>query len=169
MPSTLPKPTPETQTDPGCKKCSAKKCVVCEYNLKETSKFQSINTGITYTIRDSVSCKSSDLIYLIDCDKCKKTQYVGETGQTLQKRFHAHRSDIKRKTNEHKKDQSFLKKETLVAKHFQTENHTLEDMRVTVIELIKAQDANTCIRKKRERFWRHKLKTNYPQGLNVWD
>ena len=83
---------------------------------------------------------------MIDCDKCKKTQYVGETEQTLQKRFHAHRSDIKRKTNEHQKDQSFLKKETLVAKHFQTENHTLEDMRVTVIELIKAQDAN--IRKK---------------------
>ena len=92
---------------------------------------------------------------------------MGETGQTLLERFHAHRSDIKIKTNEHQKDQSFLKKETLVAKHFQTENHTLEDMRVTVIELIKAQDAN--IRKKRERFWRHKLKTNYPQGLNVWD
>ena len=24
-------------------------------------------------------------------------------------------------------------------------------------------------RKQRERFWRHKLKANYPDGLNVWD
>ena len=57
--------------------------------------------------------------------------------------------------------------ERLVAKHFQSKDHSVKDMEVTVIEQIHAK--NDQLRKTRERFWRHKLRTNYPQGLNVWD
>ena len=61
----------------------------------------------------------------------------------------------------------FLFLETLVARHFQKQDHDISHMKVTVIEQIRKDD--TKLRKQRERFWRHKLKTNYPEGLNVWD
>ena len=59
------------------------------------------------------------------------------------------------------------KPDSLVARHFQKEGHSVLDLRVTIVELMTSQDTNS--RRARERFWRHKLKTNYPQGLNVWD
>ncbi|KAK7097015.1 hypothetical protein V1264_004056 [Littorina saxatilis] len=57
--------------------------------------------------------------------------------------------------------------DTLVAKHFRSPEHSLSDMRVTVIEQVKVD--NVDIRRQRERFWRYKLRTNYPEGLNVFD
>ena len=108
-----------------------------------------------FTIRDSATCKSSNLVYLINCAHCQDVQYVGETGNTLQIRFNGHRSDIRRK------------QDTLVARHFCGPDHSLSDLRCCVIELMKTEDVQK--RKERERMWRHKLKTNYPFGLNVWD
>ncbi|KAL8598816.1 hypothetical protein ACOMHN_015395 [Nucella lapillus] len=45
--------------------------------------------------------------------------------------------------------------------------HALTDMKCTVIEGIRMD--NTDVRKQREKFWRYKLRTNYPEGLNVFD
>jgi hypothetical protein len=57
--------------------------------------------------------------------------------------------------------------DTLVVKHLRSPGHSLTDMRCTVIEHVKAADA--AVRKQRKKFWRHKLHTNYPEGLNVFD
>jgi hypothetical protein len=138
--------------------------------LKETQTFKSVNTSHQFQIRTTVNCKSSNVVYLIDCSRCQQVQYVGETGQTLQRRFHAHKSNIGvtpgQKTPN--KDANINQRpDTLVARHFQGPDHSVLDMRVTVIEQLNTDDTHK--RRSRERFWRHKLKTNYPEGLNVWD
>jgi hypothetical protein len=55
----------------------------------------------------------------------------------------------------------------MVAKHFNEDGHTINDMRCTAIEQINLPNAS--IRKRREKFWRHQLQTNFPDGLNVFD
>ena len=182
MPSRPPPVKPLIDKNPGCSKCTAKRCVLCDIHLVQTSTFTSVRTGHSYSIRDPLGCKSSNLIYLVDCGKCRDVQYVGETGNTLQKRFHGHRSDIgtteeRRLALSHGQGSSFnprgsvkdqeIKRETLVARHFQLPDHSLADLWVTAIEQIKSADVEW--RRRRERFWRHKLRTNYPDGLNVWD
>ena len=172
MPSRLPPPPPSRAQAPGCRRCAAKRCVLCLTHLKDSDTFSSVRTGTSYVIRDAVGCKSSNIIYLINCARCRDVQYVGETGQTASRRVHAHRSNIESASrssgvNSGMTQDSSWRRETLVAKHFQSKDHSVQDMEVLVIEQIRAQD--TQLRKTRERFWRHKLRTMYPQGLNVWD
>ena len=156
MPSCLPKKAVQPGDGRnGCLKCpDVRKCITCRTHLKETPTFSSVMTGNTYNIRSSVHCKSVNLIYLIDCDRCRRVQYVGETGNTVRKRFHSHRWDVNNKS-------------TLVARHFNEKGHSASDLKCTVIELIYSSDVQ--VRKRHEKFWRHKLMTNFPNGLNVFD
>lgn len=153
-PPKLPNPT-SSNTTPGSKKCQRKRCVTCRIHLKESGKFNSVFTKQRYFIKDELTCDSSNIIYLIDCTKCNKTQYVGETGNPLRKRFSKHRSDVT------------TKKPTLVAQHFNSHEHELTDMKITPIEKVSREDVP--FRKEREKYWRHRLRTNYPDGLNVFD
>ncbi|KAL8616838.1 hypothetical protein ACOMHN_041757 [Nucella lapillus] len=155
MPSALPPlPDPQTQgANKGCHPCN--KCTLCANHMQDTTSFHSVVTGQTFTIRDSLSCQSTNIIYLIDCSQCHSVQYVGETGQTVRKRFYNHTYAIRKGVD------------TLVGKHFNSPGHALTDMKCTVIEGIRMD--NTDVRKQREKFWRYKLRTNYPEGLNVFD
>ena len=56
-----------------------------------TQSFTSPNTGLTYPITTLADCKSSNLVYQLQCKKCKAF-YIGETGQMLFKRVNGHRS-----------------------------------------------------------------------------
>lgn len=162
----------QPHSNKGCYKCNCKRCILCQSHLKESTDFLSATNKSRYTIRDHMTCKSTNLIYLIDCARCGRMQYVGETQQTLQKRFYGHRHNIKHfdpstvidpaelRDNERKQD-------TMVAKHFNEPGHSIIDMRCMAIEQIHVQDSN--VRKRREKFWRHQLQTNYPDGLNVLD
>ena len=114
-----------------------------------------------------MSCDSSNLVYLIDCAKCKKSQYVGETGQPLKKRFYGHRHNIKHYKNHTDSASAYTQEDTMAAKHFNLAGHAVAHMQCTAIEKINADDI--CWRKRRERFWRHQLQTNFPDGLNVFD
>ena len=144
--------------------------MLCEKHLMETKTFTSTRTGHTYHIREQVNCKSKNVIYLVDCAKCREVQYVGETGQTVSKRFHGHRSDIKRQPKTAPGLKDTIKRESLVARHFQSTGHSVDHLRVTVIEQITVTGQRADqVRVQRKRFWRHKLKTMYPSGLNVWD
>ena len=165
-------PTGEQQQQQyGCHTCNAKRCVVCQYHLKTTNTFESVVNGGKHAIKSQVSCSSQNLVYLIDCSKCYKAQYVGETGQTLKKRLYGHRHNILRYETNKKDNNSntskYTKEDTMVAKHFNLPHHSLTDMKCTVIEKICTDDAS--LRKRREKFWRHQLQTNFPDGLNVFD
>ena len=105
------------------------------------------------------SCDSQNVIYLLFCQKsCANSQYVGQTKTTLRTRFYNHRSDIKKNKGD---------KCPLVTQHFNSHNHSLQDMRCMVIEkvFIQSQEA----RDKRESFWISKMKTLTPYGLNILD
>lgn len=184
MPSKLPKQqqsrdpmTHQSQTrqqQNGCFKCSATRCVLCKNHLLSTTSFHSVTNGARYFIKSKLSCNSTNLVYLIDCAKCGKVQYVGETGQTLKKRFYGHRHNIQHfsDSNNDNNDSNahssnFIREDTMVAKHFNQPGHTIDDMKCAAIEQIFADDAG--LRKRREKFWRHQLQTNFPDGLNVFD
>ena len=150
MPSVLP-PVVNQSENPGIKKCS-KKCVTCREHLVETHKFSSSVTRESFSIRHNFTCTSDNIIYLLFCCRCDRSQYVGETRNTLKVRLALHRTHIRQD------------KGTYVTKHFNLPDHTLQDMRCHPIEKLYTNDPEH--RKHRELFWRNKLKTNHPYGLN---
>ena len=79
--------------------------------------------------RVTANCKTKNIVYLIECRKCKK-QYVGEMKNPLHLRMNGHRSNYYRKLPDKP-----------VAEHFNTIGHTFEDLTVMVIEQIVADSA----------------------------
>ena len=140
--------------EPGCFNCN-KKCILCDKHLIQTQTFQSSQTKEVFTIRHRLTCETTNVIYLLFCDKCDHCQYVGETQNKLKTRFYLHRSQIKQNAG------------TLVTKHFNSPGHSLENMKAIAIEKVFSE----CLeaRLKRENFWKKKLKTLTPFGLNTLD
>ena len=68
-------------------KCKDKRCKICP-RLSTDKIFYSSITGKTHIIINplnvNISCKASNLIYLLTCENCG-LQYVGETALTLNK------------------------------------------------------------------------------------
>ncbi len=76
-------------------KCKHINCKYC--SLIDTSgRIVSTYTKCKYTTRSNVTCQSNNLIYCITCKNCKK-QYVGQTGDSIYKRFDGHCGTIRRK------------------------------------------------------------------------
>ena len=151
MPSTLP-PTIPNSSEAGVKKCG-KTCIICRQHLVEGSHFHSAVTGEKFTIRQQMTCDTSNIIYLLYCARCDKSQYVGETQNTLKTRFYLHRSHISHNKGTH------------VTRHFNTGKCTLLDMRCKPIEKEFSDDPHR--RLQREEFWKGKLHTAFPEGLNT--
>lgn len=133
--------------------CGNSKCNTCKIHSHDTCTFKSTSNNKQFTILDNMSCNSSNLIYLITCRKCH-IQYVGETGRALRDRLTDHRSAIK------------LKKKTPIGYHFNNNLHSVLDLCITPIELIKNDVGNDTFRKHKENFWQNKLGTKFPRGLN---
>ena len=53
---------------------------------------------------------------------------------------------------------------TLVTRHFNSPNHTIENLKCVVVERVHPDKVTA--RKKRESFWMSKLQTLTPDGLN---
>ena len=125
MPSKLPI---ERDPNPGCFKCM-KKCILCSKYLIQTTHFQ--NTGENFKIRGRISCQSTNVIYLLFCAKqCPNSKYVGLTETSLYTRFGSHRSHI-------------LNQKVScihINKHFNSPNHSLNDMRCIGIEQVYSGD-----------------------------
>ena len=152
MPSVLPEPN-HGQEDPGCFSCKKSRCIICTKHLVQTPTFSSASTSQTFTIRHKMTCETSNLIYLLFCSKCQKSQYIGETKCSLKQRFYQHRSNINKNAG------------TLVTLHFNQNDHSLEDMRCIAIEKV-FSDVHSR-RLAREAFWIKKLQTLSPHGLNT--
>ena len=105
-------------------------------------------------MRTAATCKTSNVIYLIQCKRCGQ-QYVGETGQALHCRLNNHRVDIV-----HHRIQ-----EKPVAAHFNSGEHSVEDMTVMIIERLWKDDL--VLRKIRESRWISTLDTASPKGMNL--
>ena len=109
--------------------------------------------GKEYTIQGQINCKTVGVIYAINCTKCEKVIYVGQTGDTLYQRMLLNFSKIRTK-----------KTEDPVANHFIQNNHSITNLKVTAIERVFGTET---YRKTKEAFWIKKLKTLEPEGLNT--
>ena len=91
-------------------------------------------------IIDHLSCKSKNLIYLIQCNKCK-CKYIGETKRQLNEQFGEHR-------------RSFLNHQQLIdptpvsSLHFNQAGHSINDVILIPLELIRSN--RDAVRKARE-------------------
>ena len=104
-----------------------------------------------------LSCKSSNVIYSLNCTKCRHLLYIGETGCPLHRRINCHRSD-----GSHD--------DKVVYQHFQLPGHSPSDMKVQILEKVHQEFGTTKLAKPvRERVelkWLNELCTAAPYGLN---
>ena len=63
---------------------------LCPYIDNERTNYTFNNTGEVREIKQQMTCKSTNLICMIECKRCKN-QYIGETKRTLRERFTEHR------------------------------------------------------------------------------
>ena len=114
-------------------------------------------TKYKYTCALRGHCTTRNLVYLITCTECAM-QYVGETKREIKVRMTEHRRDI------------LKKRDTPVALHFNLYNHSPDNMRFQIIEILKTDpdsDKSTDIRRKKELHWIYQLHTLRPVGINV--
>ena len=142
---------PPQQLYEGTSPCGKPCCKSCMH-IRTGNAFESAMTGEKFRAHVTTNCKTKNIVYLIECRKCKK-QYIGETENPLQLRMNGHRSDYYRKLPDKP-----------VAEHFNTTGHSFEDLTVRIIEQIVAGSAR---RKQRESFWIHTLQSLAPDGLNL--
>jgi len=133
-----------------CKPCNGKKCQTCDL-ISTNSNFRSTTYNKTIPIQTDCNCDTKDIIYLITCTKCN-IQYVGESGQKLRDRINNHKSTIR------------TGKLTPIAIHFNSNDHSIENLSVNIIETFNTN--NLMHRRTREYYWQLRLGTIYPKGLN---
>ena len=111
----------------GTYRCNSRHgCPTCPYieNGRRFCKFES--TGEMWNIEKCITCKSTNLIYLLECKKCKK-QYIGETKRSLCERFGEHRRAINNPRNS--------KAKTAVPMHFNLPGHSIADLRLILLKI----------------------------------
>ena len=151
MPTVIP---PASGGEDGVFHCSSNgTCTFCSQHVIQSGTFTSHTTGESFHIRHHMTCMSKNIIYILFCDKCNHTQYVGQTQQTLKLRFNQHFSNIRKNTG------------TLVTHHFNKQHHSLFNLKCMPIEQVHTD--NTDTRLNRERFWITKLRTLSPRGMNM--
>ena len=126
--------------------CNHPKCSTCQH-FNPTNFFRSTVTKQHYRIRQSFTCSSNNIIYLITCKKCRK-QYVGKTTNSLKERINHHRSTI------------FTKQQRYISIHFNFPDHRISDLSVQII------DQSSENLDKLEKYWISTLRTIKPKGLN---
>ena len=154
MPSKLPKIRHNLDQDKGIKKCTYKKCVICINHLVTNNKVKSFYNKKSFNIKETMSCESTNIIYIMWCNKCQ-IQYVGETVNSLKSRFYQHRSNIKKQAGNC----------TNIINHFNITNHSLNDLKCMPLEIIR--NKSNTVRKEREKHWVRVLETRFPKGLNA--
>jgi len=154
---------PKICTRPNCRYCP-----LCDHNGSITS----TTTKRRYIIPQYFSCEYNNLVYAITCKKCG-AQYVGQTSNTIRQRFQKHLKDIEHACNWHKAPPSYQQTgKTNVGRHFSQKDHKTDDVKIQVLELIRANPQSETalkLRLERENYWMHQLKTIYPSGINATD
>ena len=130
------------------KKCG-KSCTACPYILE--GKNIKIDKRTTWNIEKNVSCNSCNVIYLLECQRCR-LRYIGTTGRQLKFRLAEHRGYI---TNQDVN--------TATGAHHNLPGHSMADLKVTILEQTKSSDED--YRMERENFFVRKFDA-FNKGLN---
>ena len=107
----------------------------------------------SFNLRFSTDCTSQNVIYLIECKRCKM-QYVGQTNQQVSKRMNSHRFNINNYDS-----QGYASN---VASHFNLDSHSIADFSFLPIDVVSNEMTRLC----KETYWIHKLDTLHPKGMN---
>ena len=142
-----------------CHPCLSRRDNLCCKQMVNTSIFTNRKTGKQYNILHKLNCKSSHVIYLIECTLCNYKPYVGKSEHPSNLRTNNHRSDSKKKDS------------IPVDQHYGQPGHDFtKHARITLIEQIqhrnKSKEEMTHILEKREDFWIEALDTLHPNGFN---
>ena len=137
--------------------CTAERKLKCCKHIVETTTFKSNVTNKSYTIRHKANCKSSNVLYLLECTLCR-LQYIGKSETYFYLRLNNYRSEVK-------KDNP-----SPSAKHFKLPGHNFDEhARFTIIEKIETPESiteKTRYIEQREDSWIRTLRTLTPQGIN---
>ena len=156
--------TPGDETCPKNKSpdlsCIAHSCRYCP-KLNTTCKITSKVTGRKYHSRTKATCNSNNIVYCISCRTCGK-QYVGQTKNSVKKRFQAHFYQIAHEPQK-----------TEVSRHFnQRDHHKLADVEISILSFVHQgpdSEAALQMRLRLEFDWIHRLRSQIPLGLNLID
>ena len=132
--------------------CDRRRCSHCK-NIIKTDVFTSSRTQNSFNLRFSTDCTSQNVIYLIECKRCKM-QYVGQTNQQVSKRMNSHRFDINNYDS-----QGYASN---AASHFNLDSHSITDFSFLPIDVVSNKMTRLC----KETYWIHKLDTLHPKGMN---
>ena len=128
---------------PGFWPCqSDNRCNICKQGLF-CSEITSTKNDYTHQIKQSNTCKTKNVCYLINCKKCKQ-QYTGETKLEFHHRMNNHKSDIRTKN-----------KSTGMVRHFS--ECGIENIQPVILERVRSSDP--FIRKAREQLYIERLGT----------
>lgn len=139
-----------TSDIPGTFSCSKSRCITCQHVVNNT---EIQGPSGSFKVSKSFTCTSKSLIYCIICLKCG-ILYIGETGRELKDRIREHVRDVKNRNN---------RKE--VALHFNSADHTPDDLGVFGVYYCKNQRE----RRLKESELIQRLGTLSPLGLNRMD
>ena len=130
----------------------SKPCNCCSFcNFIKTGNFININGKILQVV-GHFNCNSSNVIYLIYCQKCN-INYIGETKNPIKMRISQHFYDIKKRSTKLK-----------VSEHFSLNHNIEEDFRILILKSNVFWTDNK--RQEKERNLIVKYNTVFPAGLN---
>jgi len=152
--------TPQKPEKPpsGISKCRHPRCLTCPFLQQGQLKYTFSATKEEQHTTDSLSCKSKNLIYLIECKKCGR-QYIGETKRQLNERFGEHRRSIL--------NHNQLISPTPISEHFNQHGHSINDVLLIPLELI--HNNRDSVRKASEAHLIDNAMTLEPRGINRRD
>ena len=124
--------------------------------MSEGSSFNCNVSGREYDISGNFTCDSSGVVYSLGCKVCGK-QYVGSTFKSFRARFNNYKSSSRKFSSEVPVTQ------VEPFKHFTEANHHdfLEDVSFHIIDRVFG------VSRYREGFWKFRLQSFMPEGLNV--
>ena len=138
--------------------CRRGNCEICNI-LKPGKEFKSTVTGEIYKMNFHFDCNSLCAVYLITCKVCKK-QYTCSAVTKFRVRFNQSKSNLKLYGEGRR---GFPLQEKLIEHFFKSRPlWPYKDMMVQIIDFCDPND-----QEKREDFWMDKLRTLYPEGLNM--
>ena len=141
-----------------CVPCNSTRCLCCQ-QLISTTTFKSNQTNKTFKIYHRVNCKSSFVIYQLECYICN-IQYVGKSETPFNIRLNNHRKDVKNPNA------------IPACKHFNRHDHDFNNHgKIIIIEQLRnIHTTSTETLKERlkqwENLWIMKLETLAPLDLN---
>ena len=145
---------------PSANICKRKDCPYCPI-IDRTGRIEKYGTKLGFETKTNVCCNSSNLIYCLECKKCK-IRYVGQTYKPVKGRLYRHRYET-------------LKGHltTDVQYHFGLPGHDVKtDIKVYILDFVYEHPTSKrakSLRLKIEFNWIHRLGTVAPRGLNTMD